>query len=389
MVVEVRAGLDDNGIARPRGSVRGDKVWVRAVFPANAHGERPAGPRGKWRAGHRGFREGRGARCTGRPAACEGEKKCASERGRARNERCVARESAEGPECTQDSNTRRLKTCWSPKSIAASRALPAPRIKLELYGRAKSGAFADHQKASAMSGDGGMPATAPGPHRASAMLLSVRELLVRPARTIGQCAARLRGRIGHRRATRRERSCPTAGRGRHRGGSEGAGGSQGGPGAARKRDRLDRGAAGCDRRQAESTAQGEPGELPAGGDPYVGPITALSFALRVDATQFRSARHFAAWLGLVPRERSTAGKQRLGKISRAGDERLRVLLVVGATAVVRHTKSDRPGGSAWLLKLLERKPRKLAAVASANKTARIIWAMLTSGEAYPPASAAA
>lgn len=129
--------------------------------------------------------------------------------------------------------------------------------------------------------------------------------------------------------------------------------------------------------------------------PGVGPITALSFVLRVDATQFRSARHFAAWLGLAPRERSTAGKQRLGGISRAGDERLRALLVVGATAVVQHARPGRPGVSAWLLKLLERKPRKLAApafagagLALANKTARIIWAMLTSGEAYRPASAA-
>jgi transposase len=123
--------------------------------------------------------------------------------------------------------------------------------------------------------------------------------------------------------------------------------------------------------------------------PGVGPIAALSFALRVDAGQFRSGRHFAAWLGLVPRERSTAGKRRLGGISRAGDERLRALLVLGATAVVRHAKPGRPSTSAWLLRLLERKPRKLAAVALANKTARIIWAMMTSGEAYRPAPATA
>src|ERR1035437_9301292 len=116
--------------------------------------------------------------------------------------------------------------------------------------------------------------------------------------------------------------------------------------------------------------------------PGVGPMIALSFALRVDATQFASGRHFAAWLGLVPRENSTGGKQRLGGISRAGNERLRQLLVLGATSVIRHAKPGRPGVSAWLLALLERKPRKLAAVALANKMARVIWAMLTSGEAY-------
>jgi transposase len=135
------------------------------------------------------------------------------------------------------------------------------------------------------------------------------------------------------------------------------------------------------------------------GIPGVGPIGALSFALRVDARQFKSARHFAAWLGLVPRECSTAGRQRLGGISRAGDERLRQLLVLGATAVIQHAKprvasageppTRRPAPSPWLLNLLSRKPRKLAAVALANKTARIVWAMMTRGEAYRPAPAAA
>ena len=114
-----------------------------------------------------------------------------------------------------------------------------------------------------------------------------------------------------------------------------------------------------------------------------------NLALRVDATQFKSARHFAAWLGLVPRQCSTAGKQRLGGISRAGDERLRQLLVLGATAVIQHAKPGRPATSPWLLSLLGRKPRKLAAVALANKTARIVWAMMTRGEAYRPRPAAA
>jgi transposase len=118
--------------------------------------------------------------------------------------------------------------------------------------------------------------------------------------------------------------------------------------------------------------------------PGVGPVSALNFSLRVDATQFKSGRHFAAWLGLVPREHSTGGKQRMGGISRAGNERLRSLLVLGATSVISHAKPGRANGSPWLLKLLERKPRKVAAVALANKMARVIWAMLTSGQDYRP-----
>jgi transposase len=124
------------------------------------------------------------------------------------------------------------------------------------------------------------------------------------------------------------------------------------------------------------------------GVPGIGPVTAITLALSVDPAQFVSGRHLAAWIGLTPREHSTGGKPRLGGISRAGNERLRQLLVVGATAVIRHA---RPGGkaSAWLLGLLERKPRKLAAVALANKMARIVWAMMTRGEAYRVAPVAA
>jgi transposase len=122
--------------------------------------------------------------------------------------------------------------------------------------------------------------------------------------------------------------------------------------------------------------------------PGIGPITALNLSVRVDAGQFKSGRHFAAWLGLVPRERSTGGKQRLGGISRAGNERLRQLLVVGATAVIRVATPDRPGVSPWLVEWLKRRPRKLAAVAWANKMARVVWAMMTSGEDYRPAKAA-
>ena len=98
--------------------------------------------------------------------------------------------------------------------------------------------------------------------------------------------------------------------------------------------------------------------------------------------RFNSGRHFAAWLGLTPRERSTGGRTRLSGISRAGNDRLRQLLVLGATAVISHTKPERKTANPWLLKLLERRPRKLAAVALANKMARIVWAMMTNETAY-------
>jgi len=115
--------------------------------------------------------------------------------------------------------------------------------------------------------------------------------------------------------------------------------------------------------------------------PGVGPIGAVSFALRVPAPEgFRSGRHFAAWLGLTPRENSTGGRCRLGRISRQGDQSLRRLLVLGATAVIRVARPE--SASPWLLDLLARRPKKLAAVALANKMARIIWAMMVSGEVY-------
>jgi transposase len=124
------------------------------------------------------------------------------------------------------------------------------------------------------------------------------------------------------------------------------------------------------------------------GIPGIGPISALSLALTVDPGHFHSGRHFAAWVGLTPKERSTGGKQRMGGISRAGDERLRHLLVIGATAVIRHVKPGSRNASAWLMSLLERRPRKVAAVALANKMARVVWAMMTSGEAYRGARSA-
>lgn len=121
------------------------------------------------------------------------------------------------------------------------------------------------------------------------------------------------------------------------------------------------------------------------GIPGLGVITATALAATVtDPDQFRSGRQFAAWLGLTPQQHSTGGKTRLGGISKQGDRYLRRLLVVGATAVIRHTK-DKPTPMAnWIRKLLEKKPFRLVSVALANKLARIAWVVLTRKEAYRP-----
>jgi len=123
--------------------------------------------------------------------------------------------------------------------------------------------------------------------------------------------------------------------------------------------------------------------------PGIGPITAITMALSVNPANFESGRHFAAWLGLTPKEHSTGGKHRLGGISKAGNERLRQLLVVGTMAVLRFAKPGSKSASAWLLQLLERRPRKVAAVALANKVTRVIWAMMARGEVYRRQPAAA
>ena len=123
--------------------------------------------------------------------------------------------------------------------------------------------------------------------------------------------------------------------------------------------------------------------------PGVGPIGAVLLKMKTPAPElFRSGRQFAAWIGLTPKDHSTAGKVRLGVITRAGDEGLRSVLVVGATAVIQHV---RRGGRAspWLTELLKRKSPKLVAVALANKMARIAWKLMVTGENYAVKSAPA
>jgi transposase len=118
--------------------------------------------------------------------------------------------------------------------------------------------------------------------------------------------------------------------------------------------------------------------------PSVGPVIASLLVMKVpDPHAFRSGRQFAAWLGLTPKDHSTAGKTKLGVITRAGDETLRSLLVVGATAVIWQARRGKSrSASPWLLALLKRKPPKLAAVALANKIARIAWKLMTTDETY-------
>jgi transposase len=124
--------------------------------------------------------------------------------------------------------------------------------------------------------------------------------------------------------------------------------------------------------------------------PGVGIVTATAIAATVtDPDQFRSGRQFAAWLGLTPQQHSTGGRTQLGGISKRGDRYLRRLLVVGATAVIRHTK-DKPTPMAnWIRKLMAKKPFRIVSVALANKLARIAWVVLTRKEAYRPYQLAA
>jgi transposase len=124
--------------------------------------------------------------------------------------------------------------------------------------------------------------------------------------------------------------------------------------------------------------------------PGVGPIGAALLSMKTPAPQlFKSGRQFAAWIGLTPRDHSTAGKTRLGGITRAGDEGLRSVLVVGATSIVRLVRAGnyKVAFAPWVIELLKRKPPKLVAVALANKLARTAWKLMVSGERYARASA--
>jgi transposase len=124
--------------------------------------------------------------------------------------------------------------------------------------------------------------------------------------------------------------------------------------------------------------------------PGIGPITATAIAaLAPPAETFARSRDFAAWLGLTPLQRSTGGKQKLGSITRMGERSLRRLLIIGSSAVVRQAaRRGAPKGS-WLERMLARKPRMLVSVALANKTARIVWALLIRKEDYRAPAAAA
>jgi transposase len=119
--------------------------------------------------------------------------------------------------------------------------------------------------------------------------------------------------------------------------------------------------------------------------PGVGPVTASAIvATAGDGHQFRNGREFAAWLGLTPINRSSGGKERLGRISKMGDRYLRRLLVTGMTARLNQMKVNPDRVDPWAMSLRERKSPRVATVAMANKTARIIWAVLTRNERYRP-----
>jgi transposase len=154
-------------------------------------------------------------------------------------------------------------------------------------------------------------------------------------------------------------------------------------------DQLDRQIAGLDREIARRAREDEVSRRLM-TIPGIGPLTATALAaLAPPPEEFARGRDFAAWLGLVPLQHSTGGKQRLGSISKAGERTLRRLLILGSSAVVLHaSRRGAPRGS-WLEGMLARKPRMLVVVALANKTARIVWAVLMKQEDYKAPVAAA
>jgi transposase len=117
--------------------------------------------------------------------------------------------------------------------------------------------------------------------------------------------------------------------------------------------------------------------------PGVGPALATALVASIpDPKAFRSGRDFSAWVGLVPKQNSSGGRERLGNITKQGDRYLRSLFCAGALAVIRYVKIHGTKHRPWLAKLLERRPTKVAAIALANKIARMAWAMMAKGERY-------
>jgi transposase len=124
--------------------------------------------------------------------------------------------------------------------------------------------------------------------------------------------------------------------------------------------------------------------------PGIGPITATAIAaLAPPASAFRRGRDFAAWVGLTPLQKSTGGKQKLGATSKMGERTIRRLLIIGAAAAIHHAVRRGVPPTTWLGRMLARKPRMLVTVAQANKTARIVWALLVKGEDYKSPEVAA
>ena len=134
---------------------------------------------------------------------------------------------------------------------------------------------------------------------------------------------------------------------------------------------------------ATVASAGSPADPVSDEIPGVGPALATALVASIaDPRAFRSGRDFSAWVGLVPKQNSSGGKERLGSITKRGDRYLRSLFTAGALAVIRYAKIHGTKHRPWLTSLLSRRPTKVAAIALANKIARMAWAMMAKGERY-------